>query len=35
MFLDSWVLDWFIIFNLGTLGMTLGIFIFKEATGRN
>lgn len=30
MFFDSWVLDWFAILNLSTLGLTLIIILIRE-----
>lgn len=30
MFLDSWVLDWFIILNLATLVLTPCVIVFRQ-----
>jgi hypothetical protein len=35
MFIDSWVLDWFVISNIATLALALFMFIIGELKGRH
>ncbi len=34
MFIDSWVLDWFVISNIATMGLALLMFFIGEMKGR-